>query len=99
MQVQFCGAARVVTGSSHLITLDDGYRILLDCGMFQGSQDYVDEYNRKFIYDPKEINLLILSHAHIDHSGRIPKLVKEGFHGRIICTQSHKRPVWHYASR
>lgn len=86
MQIKFCGAARTVTGSSHLITLDDGYKILLDCGLFQGKQAYIDEFNQQFLFDPKEINCLILSHAHIDHSGRIPKLVKEGFNGAIICT-------------
>src|SRR5580765_5540833 len=90
MQIKFCGANRVVTGSSHMIILDDGYKILLDCGMFQGHDNYVDEYNQKFVFDPKEINVLILSHAHIDHSGRIPKLVREGFNGRIICTSATK---------
>src|SRR5215831_16104344 len=90
MQIKFCGADRVVTGSSHMIILDNGYKILLDCGMFQGNQDYVDPFNAKFVFDPKEINVLILSHAHIDHSGRIPKLVKEGFNGRIFCTAATK---------
>jgi metallo-beta-lactamase family protein len=73
-----------------MIILDDGYKILLDCGMFQGNENYVDEYNPNFLFDPKEIDVLILSHAHIDHSGRIPKLVKEGFRGRIICTSATK---------
>jgi metallo-beta-lactamase family protein len=90
MQIKFCGADRVVTGSSHMIILDDGYKILLDCGMFQGREHYVDEYNPMFVFDPKEVNVLILSHAHIDHSGRIPKLVKEGFRGRIMCTSATK---------
>ncbi|MBA3649833.1 MAG: MBL fold metallo-hydrolase [Chitinophagales bacterium] len=90
MQIRFCGADRVVTGSSHLVILDDGYKILLDCGMFQGNQNYVDEFNSKFVFDPKEIDVLILSHAHIDHSGRIPKLVKEGFTGKIFCTSATK---------
>lgn len=86
MQIKFCGADRTVTGSSHLIILDDGYKILLDCGLFQGKQAYVDEWNTKFEFDPKEIDALILSHAHIDHAGRIPKLVKDGFNGNIYCT-------------
>jgi metallo-beta-lactamase family protein len=90
MQIKFCGADRVVTGSSHLIILDDGYKILLDCGLFQGGENYVDTFNQSFHFDPKEIDVLILSHAHIDHSGRIPKLVHEGFNGRIICTSATK---------
>ncbi|MEP7127770.1 MAG: MBL fold metallo-hydrolase [Chitinophagales bacterium] len=90
MHIKFCGAARVVTGSSHLIVLDDGFKILLDCGMFQGGENYVDAFNASFEFDPKEIDVLILSHAHIDHSGRIPKLVKEGFRGKIFCTSATK---------
>ena len=86
MRIKFCGAARTVTGSSHLIILDDGFKILLDCGLFQGRQAYVDEWNQRFEFDPKEIDVLILSHAHIDHAGRIPKLVKEGFIGPIYST-------------
>lgn len=86
MHIKFCGAARTVTGSSHLLELNDGYRILLDCGMFQGNENYVDSFNATFEFDPKEIDVLLLSHAHIDHSGRIPKLVKEGFRGKIFCT-------------
>jgi metallo-beta-lactamase family protein len=61
MQIKFCGADRVVTGSSHMIVLDDGFKILLDCGMFQGREHYVDEYNPTFVFDPKEVNVLILS--------------------------------------
>ncbi|MFI5135837.1 MAG: MBL fold metallo-hydrolase, partial [Chitinophagales bacterium] len=86
MKIRFSGADRTVTGSSHLIILDDGFQILLDCGLFQGKQAYVDELNQKFAFAPKDVDALILSHAHIDHSGRIPKLVKEGFHGAIYCT-------------
>src|SRR5215217_4828735 len=86
MHIRFCGADRTVTGSSHLIILDDGFQILLDCGLFQGKQAYVDEWNQKFAFSPKDVDVLILSHAHIDHSGRIPKLVKEGFQGKIFCT-------------
>lgn len=90
MQIKFCGAARVVTGSSHLLLLDDGFKLLLDCGLFQGGEYYIDAYNATFEFDPKEIDALILSHAHIDHSGRIPKLVKEGFRGKIFCTAATK---------
>ncbi|MEO5673862.1 MAG: MBL fold metallo-hydrolase, partial [Chitinophagales bacterium] len=86
MKIKFCGADRTVTGSSHLIILDDGFKILLDCGLFQGRQAYVDEWNQHFSFNPKEIDVMILSHAHIDHCGRIPKLCREGFSGNIYCT-------------
>jgi len=89
MQITFCGAARTVTGSSHLITLDNGYNILLDCGMYQGHEEEFDDFNAKWPYfDPRDIDCLILSHAHIDHSGRIPRLVKDGFKGKILSTNS-----------
>lgn len=88
MKVKFCGAAQYVTGSSHLVELDNGYKILLDCGMFQGRGEDVWLWNNEWLFDPKDIDVLILSHAHIDHSGRIPKFVKDGFRGRIICTQA-----------
>ncbi len=88
MTVQFCGAAREVTGSSHLITLSDGYKILLDCGMYQGNSKEMDKFNENWLFKPSEIDCLILSHAHIDHTGRVPKLVKDGFRGKIICTHA-----------
>ena len=86
MKIQFLGAARTVTGSKHLIITDDGKKILLDCGFFQGKGKETDGMNREFNFDPAEIDYLILSHAHIDHSGNIPNLVKQGFKGPIICT-------------
>ncbi|MCB9286062.1 MAG: MBL fold metallo-hydrolase [Lewinellaceae bacterium] len=86
MKIQFCGAAREVTGSAHLITLDDGFKILLDCGLYQGSSEDMSEFNEHWYFSPSEIGSLILSHAHIDHSGRIPKLVSDGFQGDIHCT-------------
>jgi metallo-beta-lactamase family protein len=88
MEVKFCGAARRVTGSSHLITLNNGYKILLDCGLNQGKGRDVWDLNNKWYFDPSEIDCLILSHAHIDHCGRIPQLVKDGFKGNIYCTHA-----------
>lgn len=88
MQIRFCGAAQTVTGSAHLITLESGLTILLDCGLYQGSEDEMDDFNRNWHFDPSEIDILILSHAHIDHSGRLPKLVKDGFNGKIISTHA-----------
>ncbi|MBK9271383.1 MAG: MBL fold metallo-hydrolase [Saprospiraceae bacterium] len=88
MKIKFCGAAREVTGSSHLITLDDGFTILLDCGLFQGNVARTDDQNANWFFNPAEIDLMILSHAHIDHCGRIPKLVKDGFKGDIFCTHA-----------
>lgn len=86
MKLAFHGAARTVTGSKHLITLKNGKRILLDCGMYQGLGKETDVLNREWGFNPPEIDYLILSHAHIDHSGLIPKLVKDGFRGKIYCT-------------
>lgn len=86
MKLSFHGAARTVTGSKHLLTLKQGKRILLDCGMFQGMGLETDELNRHFGFDPATVDYLILSHAHIDHSGLIPVLVKQGFTGKIYCT-------------
>lgn len=88
MQVKFCGAAQFVTGSCHLITLDDGYKILLDCGLFQGKGRHIWDYNNTWHFDPADIDCLVLSHAHIDHTGRVPKLVKDGFSGDIHCTHA-----------
>jgi len=86
MKVTFHGAAREVTGSCHLVTTDTD-RILLDCGMFQGRRKEAAEKNRTLPFDPTQITNMILSHAHIDHSGRIPLLVRNGFAGRIFSTR------------
>jgi metallo-beta-lactamase family protein len=87
MKIRFLGASSSVTGSCHLITTNK-HKFLLDCGLFQGS-DEMDELNsRDFEFDPSEIDFMFLSHAHIDHSGRIPLLVKRGFKGRIYCTDA-----------
>ena len=88
MNIAFHGAARTVTGSKHLLTLDSGVKILLDCGMFQGLGSETDPMNRHFGFNPSEVDFLILSHAHIDHSGNIPLLVKQGFEGKILCTSA-----------
>lgn len=90
MKIAFHGAARTVTGSKHLLTLNNGNKYLLDCGMFQGLGKVTDEFNRDFGFNSSEINYLILSHAHIDHSGLIPKLIKEGFTGKIFSTPATK---------
>ncbi|HRJ36848.1 MAG TPA: MBL fold metallo-hydrolase, partial [Flavobacteriales bacterium] len=88
MTLEFFGAAECVTGSKHLITLSDDTKILLDCGMFQGMGKETEPLNRHFGFDPSSIHALILSHAHIDHSGLIPRLIKEGFRGKIYCTDA-----------
>ncbi|MCE2790353.1 MAG: MBL fold metallo-hydrolase [Saprospiraceae bacterium] len=88
MKIKFCGAAQYVTGSSHLIELDNGFKILLDCGLFQGRGGQVWEWNNQWYFKPSEIDCLVLSHAHIDHCGRIPKLVKDGFQGPIHSTHA-----------
>ncbi len=93
MKIAFHGAARTVTGSKHLLTLKNGKKILLDCGMFQGLGKDTDMLNRSFGFNPKEVDVMILSHAHIDHSGLIPKLVKEGFNGKIFCTHGTRELV------
>ena len=90
MKIAFHGAARTVTGSKHLLTLNNGKKYLLDCGMFQGMGPETDELNRNFGFDAASVDYLILSHAHIDHCGLIPKLVKEGFDGKIFCTPATK---------
>jgi len=90
MKITFHGAARTVTGSKHLITLDDGRTILLDCGMFQGLGKETDPMNRDFGFEPAEVDAMILSHAHIDHSGLLPKLIKEGYLKPVYCTPATK---------
>ncbi|HYL80760.1 MAG TPA: MBL fold metallo-hydrolase, partial [Candidatus Acidoferrum sp.] len=85
MRIYFAGAARTVTGTQHLLELD-GTRLLLDCGLYQGRRKESSERNRHLPYDPRHLDLMILSHAHIDHSGNIPTLVKQGFQGNILCT-------------
>lgn len=90
MKIAFHGAAQTVTGSKHLLTLSNGKKYLLDCGLFQGMGKDTDMLNRHWGFDPSEVSTLILSHAHIDHSGLIPKLIKDGFAGKIYCTPGTK---------
>lgn len=94
MKILFAGAAGEVTGSRHLITFN-GKKILLDCGMFQGKRSESEEKNAEFLFDPKEIDAVILSHAHIDHSGTLPYLVKRGYNGPIYSTHA-TRDLSHY---
>src|SRR3982750_4510080 len=91
MKIAFHGAARTVTGSKHLLTLKNGKKYLLDCGMFQGMGKDTDNMNREWGFEPTEVDYLVLSHAHIDHSGLIPKLVKDGFGGKIFCTPATRQ--------
>jgi metallo-beta-lactamase family protein len=84
------GAAQKVTGSKHLITTVTGEKILLDCGLFQGEGKDSDALNRHWGFEPREIDYVILSHAHIDHTGLLPKLVKDGFTGPIFCNSGTK---------
>ena len=87
MKITFYGAAQTTTGSMHLVEAN-GKRILLDCGLYQGHRKEAFEKNRNLPVDPKTIDYVILSHAHIDHSGNLPQLVKQGFRGRVFARQS-----------
>ena len=87
IRIKFMGGVRTVTGSKHLIA-NDHTKVLVDCGLFQGRRDESFERNSTFSFEPDGIDALILSHAHIDHSGNIPSLVKKGFRGRIVTTDA-----------
>jgi len=87
MKIRFHGAARTVTGSQHLLEVN-GSRILLECGLFQGKRQDTYERNRNFPFDPAKIDAVLLSHAHIDHSGNLPNLVKRGYAGKITATRA-----------
>jgi metallo-beta-lactamase family protein len=88
MKLKFLGAAREVTGSKTLVTTDSGKRILLDCGMFQGKGLETDGMNRDLGFDPSQVDHILLTHAHIDHSGLIPYAYKMGFRGSIVCSNA-----------
>ncbi|MEL6310535.1 MAG: MBL fold metallo-hydrolase, partial [Chloroflexota bacterium] len=87
MKITFHGAVRTVTGSQHLLDIH-GTKILLDCGLYQGRRDDTYARNLNFPFTPADIDLVVLSHAHIDHSGNLPNLVKQGFRGDILCTSA-----------
>ncbi len=93
MRLTFLGAAQTVTGSKHLLSTDQGKNILLDCGLFQGQLEHIHELNRELGLEPSQIHAVVLSHAHIDHSGLIPLLVKGGFEGEIYTTIATKHLV------
>ncbi len=90
MKIAFHGAARTVTGSKHLLSLANGKKILLDCGMFQGMGAETNQLNNEWGFEPAAVDYLILSHAHIDHCGLIPKLVKDGYKGKVFATPATK---------
>jgi metallo-beta-lactamase family protein len=87
LKLQFFGAAQEVTGSQHLLKVN-GKNILFDCGLYQGKRKLAFEVNRNFPFNPADIDIMLLSHAHIDHSGNIPNLVKHGFKGNIYATSA-----------
>ncbi|MCG8468834.1 MAG: MBL fold metallo-hydrolase, partial [Gemmatimonadetes bacterium] len=87
MKIQFWGAARTVTGSMHLVEAN-GRRILLDCGMYHGRRKEAYERNKNLPFDPESIDAVVLSHAHIDHSGNLPTLIRSGYRGEIYSTSA-----------
>ena len=90
MKITFVGAARTVTGSQYLLEVN-GQRLMLECGMFQGKRDEAFQRNRNLRFDARSIDAVILSHAHIDHSGNLPNLVKQGYRGPIYTTPATDR--------
>jgi metallo-beta-lactamase family protein len=88
MKLKFIGATETVTGSKHLVITEKGKQILLDCGLYQGMGKETAELNSSLGLNPESVEAVILSHAHIDHSGNLPYLVKEGFKGKIYCTEA-----------
>jgi metallo-beta-lactamase family protein len=87
MKISFHGAARTVTGSKHLIHINPGKKLLLDCGMFQGMGKQTMALNTEWGFDPAEVDYVVISHAHIDHIGMLPRLVKDGYQGKVYCTR------------
>jgi metallo-beta-lactamase family protein len=87
-RLTFCGAAGVVTGSKHLLETDSGARVLLDCGMFQGMRELTERNWQPPPVDPRHLDAVVLSHAHLDHCGYLPALAQQGFKGPIYCTDA-----------
>src|SRR5262245_29025146 len=87
MRVEFHGAARTVTGSATLLGAG-GSRLLVDCGQFQGPDELEAKNRARFAFDPRSLDALVLTHSHIDHIGRAPMLVAQGFRGRVLCTRA-----------
>jgi metallo-beta-lactamase family protein len=87
MRLNFHGAAQTVTGSQHLLEIN-GHRLLLECGLYQGRRSETYERNLTFSYDPRKVDAVILSHAHIDHAGNLPNLVQDGYEGPIYATRA-----------
>lgn len=88
MKLTFWGAAGQVTGSMHMLRLNDGYTLLVDCGLDYENRDDFEANNRYFPFMPEDIDLVLLTHAHIDHSGNLPNLIRQGFKGQILCTDA-----------
>lgn len=88
MRLTFWGAAQTVTGSMHLLELADGRKLLMDCGLYQGRRAQANEINRNLPFDASSVDAVLLSHAHIDHAGLLPRLWKDGFRGRIYATHA-----------
>ena len=87
MRINFHGAAHTVTGSQHLLEIN-GHRLLLDCGLYQGQRSETYTRNLNFAYDPRSVDAVILSHAHIDHCGNLPNFVKQGYSGPIYAVSA-----------
>src|SRR5215510_10854044 len=87
MRINFFGATRTTTGSMYLFEVN-GKRLLLECGLFQGHREETMERNRKFPFDPRKVDVAVVSHAHIDHIGNLPNLCKQGYQGNIFCTSA-----------
>ena len=87
MEIKFWGAAQTVTGSAHYLSVN-GCNLLLDCGLFQGKRKLAAQINREFAFPPVELDAVLLSHAHIDHSGNLPNLFKLGYQGPVYATSA-----------
>ena len=96
MQIHFLGATRTTTGSMYLFEVN-GKRLLLECGLFQGRREESIERNRSFPFDPKQIDAVVLSHAHIDHAATCRTSCRQGFTGNIYCTFATRDLCQHHA--